>query len=187
LRSAASRLVDQVIVCLAGDHDDRNQQTVLLTAQPIEELDAVQIGQAIVEQHAVGRLGATQGQAILAGIRLLDEVANRRPVTHQPPERRAILWTVVDDEDAPGVRLLLAVEQLLAENLDVRRGKDAKANTIALCAEHLDDHRVPNTDNLLWLAGEDEHDAPPCLLSPLVCPQKTLCQAIRIGFYSLTN
>src|SRR5947199_297929 len=76
--------------------------------------------------------------------------------------------------DAPGRDLLLPVEQLLAEHLDIRRSGDAQTDTVAFRRENLNDDRVADADDLLWLAREDEHRVPPCLLSPLTCSTNDL-------------
>ena len=100
----------QRLVALPGQHDDRRRLLAEFLLQFLQELQAVQVRQVVVEQHAVRAFGAAAREAFAAGAGFRNEIGTLVPGLEVAPERQPVLPAVVDDQDAAAARRSLRVE-----------------------------------------------------------------------------
>ena len=104
LRAVLHGLDRDALISLPGQDDDGHAHTVDRTAEFGQERNAVEIGEPVVEQEAVGRresallmaLGACPRLAELPGVRL---IGSQVPLVHH-----AVFGAVVHDQHAAGRR-----------------------------------------------------------------------------------
>ena len=91
--AGVERLHDAVVVVPGGGDDDRHRRD---RAQHPQQLPAVQVGQAEVEDDEVGALLDRLPKAVEGGARRADGVA---PLAQGADQRRADAFVVLDDQE----------------------------------------------------------------------------------------
>ncbi len=99
LGAVLHRLHGDRLVALAGHQDHRHQ---LLPQRAGEELQAVDVGQAVVHQDAVRLLLSGQAQPFFPQVGLQELVAALRILLQEATVQLPVLRAVVDDQDAQG-------------------------------------------------------------------------------------
>ena len=100
LGALLDRLDRQRFVALPGQHHHGRRLLAELLLQFLQELEAVQVRQVVVEQHAVRALRAAARQAFGAGAGFRNDIGAFVPRFQVAPEGQPVLPAVVDDQDA---------------------------------------------------------------------------------------
>ncbi|HSM99109.1 MAG TPA: hypothetical protein VLS47_08855 [Gallionella sp.] len=100
LRAALHRLDRDRCGVGTGQHHDRHRDLAQIVSQLVQELQAIQVRQAVVEQHAVRLLRMGELQPVAAGFGFEQHEFVVRVLRQRAAASHAIHQVVLDDEHA---------------------------------------------------------------------------------------